>query len=151
MLAKVLSSGVIGIDAYQVEVEVDSAPGTPHSTVVGLPDAIQNLLRRCLEKDARNRLSSAGDIAISLVKFREHAKRDSQSGTVVVASGGNAGGDGAHYPSDYPEAIGVAWFTQDGSAAIADTPAYKPRAHSGRNATWPSSAHRTSCAAMTAN
>ncbi len=36
-------------------------------------------------------------------------------GTVVVASGGNAGGDGAHYPSDYPEAIGVAWFTQDGS------------------------------------
>ncbi len=39
MLAKVLSSGVIGIDAYQVEVEVDSAPGQPHSTVVGLPDA----------------------------------------------------------------------------------------------------------------
>ncbi|MCH7976278.1 MAG: S8 family serine peptidase, partial [Bacteroidetes bacterium] len=36
-------------------------------------------------------------------------------GTVVVASGGNAGGDGAHYPSDYPETIGVAWFTSDGS------------------------------------
>ncbi len=36
-------------------------------------------------------------------------------GTIVVASGGNAGGDGAHYPSDYPEAIGVAWFTADGS------------------------------------
>ncbi len=36
-------------------------------------------------------------------------------GTVVVASGGNAGGDDVHYPSDYPETIGVAWFTQDGN------------------------------------
>lgn len=36
-------------------------------------------------------------------------------GTVIVASGGNEGGDAPHYPSDYPEVIGVAWFTADGS------------------------------------
>ncbi|MBI3327334.1 MAG: YifB family Mg chelatase-like AAA ATPase [Nitrospinae bacterium] len=39
MLAKVLSSAVLGIDASLVEVEVDIAPGLPSFAVVGLPDA----------------------------------------------------------------------------------------------------------------
>lgn len=39
MLAKVLSSVVIGIDAYLVEVEVDISPGLPTFTTVGLPEA----------------------------------------------------------------------------------------------------------------
>ncbi len=39
MLAKVLSSSVIGIDAYLVEVEVDISPGLPSFTTVGLPEA----------------------------------------------------------------------------------------------------------------
>ena len=39
MLAKVLSSAVIGIDAYLVEVEVDIARGLPTFTTVGLPEA----------------------------------------------------------------------------------------------------------------
>ncbi len=39
MLAKVLSSAVIGIDAYFVEVEVDIASGLPTFTTVGLPEA----------------------------------------------------------------------------------------------------------------
>ena len=38
MLAKVLSSAVIGIDAYLVEVEVDIAQGLPTYTTVGLPE-----------------------------------------------------------------------------------------------------------------
>jgi len=38
MLAKVLSSAVIGIDAYMVEVEVDIAQGLPAFTTVGLPE-----------------------------------------------------------------------------------------------------------------
>ena len=38
MLAKVLSSAVIGIDAYVVEVEVDIAEGLPSFTTVGLPE-----------------------------------------------------------------------------------------------------------------
>lgn len=39
MLAKVLSSAVIGIDAYPVEVEVDISPGLPFFATVGLPEA----------------------------------------------------------------------------------------------------------------
>ncbi len=39
MLAKILSSAVIGIDGYLVEVEVDIAHGLPTFTIVGLPEA----------------------------------------------------------------------------------------------------------------
>jgi len=39
MLARVLSSAVIGIDAYLVEVEVDINQGLPTFTTVGLPEA----------------------------------------------------------------------------------------------------------------
>jgi len=39
VLAKVLSSAVIGIDAYLVEVEVDISSGLPFFTTVGLPEA----------------------------------------------------------------------------------------------------------------
>ncbi|HIJ97260.1 MAG TPA: YifB family Mg chelatase-like AAA ATPase [Desulfuromonadales bacterium] len=38
MLAKILSSALIGIDAIPVDVEVDLAPGLPAFTTVGLPD-----------------------------------------------------------------------------------------------------------------
>jgi len=38
MLSKVLSSAVIGIDAYVVEVEVDISEGLPSFTTVGLPE-----------------------------------------------------------------------------------------------------------------
>jgi magnesium chelatase family protein len=39
LLAKVLSSAVLGIDAYRVEVEVDINSGLPTFTTVGLPEA----------------------------------------------------------------------------------------------------------------
>ncbi len=39
MLAKVLSSTLVGVDAYLIEVEVDLANGLPTFTTVGLPDA----------------------------------------------------------------------------------------------------------------
>ena len=38
-LAKVLSSALLGVDAYRVKVEVDLATGVPVFTTVGLPDA----------------------------------------------------------------------------------------------------------------
>src|SRR6266545_313152 len=38
MLAKVLSSALVGIDAIQVDVEVDIAQGLPQFATVGLPD-----------------------------------------------------------------------------------------------------------------
>lgn len=51
MLAKVLSSAVIGIDAYLVEVEVDITSGLPTFTTVGLPEAAV--------KESKERVKSA--------------------------------------------------------------------------------------------
>ena len=51
MLARVLSTAVIGIDAYLVEVEVDIAQGLPTFTTVGLPEAAV--------KESRERVKSA--------------------------------------------------------------------------------------------
>ena len=42
MLAHVLSSAVLGIDAYTVHVEVDVSNGLPMMALVGLPDAAVN-------------------------------------------------------------------------------------------------------------
>src|SRR5919107_313838 len=39
MLAAVRSAAVLGVDAYDVTVEVDVAPGLPQWTIVGLPAA----------------------------------------------------------------------------------------------------------------
>ncbi len=39
MLAKVLTSAVIGLDGSLIQVEVDMAPGLPNFFIVGLPDA----------------------------------------------------------------------------------------------------------------
>jgi len=38
MLAKVYSAAVYGVDAYEVEIEVNAASGAPAIVVVGLPD-----------------------------------------------------------------------------------------------------------------
>ena len=51
LLARVLSSAVIGIDAYLVEVEVDITHGLPTFTTVGLPEAAV--------KESRERVKSA--------------------------------------------------------------------------------------------
>jgi len=51
MLAKVLSSAIIGIEAVMVEVEVDIASGLPAYTTVGLPEAAV--------KESRERVKAA--------------------------------------------------------------------------------------------
>ena len=51
MLAKVLSAAVLGIEAYQVEVEVDLSPGLAAFLTVGLPDAAV--------KESRDRVAAA--------------------------------------------------------------------------------------------
>ena len=51
MLAKVHSSAVLGIDAYPVEVEVNSGWGQPAVIIVGLPDAAV--------KESRDRVKTA--------------------------------------------------------------------------------------------
>lgn len=51
MLARVLSSAVLGVDAYIVEVEVDIRQGLPTFTTVGLPEAAV--------KESKDRVKSA--------------------------------------------------------------------------------------------
>lgn len=51
MLAKILSSAVIGIDAYIIEVEVDISTGLPVFSTVGLPDSAV--------KESKDRVKSA--------------------------------------------------------------------------------------------
>ena len=58
-------------------------------------------------------LSFGRDYAAPLL--REAIQYAVNRGTVVVASGGNNGGDDPHYPSDYPEVISVAWLNSDGT------------------------------------
>ena len=51
MLARVLSSAVMGIDAYIVEVEIDISDGLPAFATVGLPDSAV--------KESRERVTAA--------------------------------------------------------------------------------------------
>ncbi len=51
MLAKIYSAAVYGIDAYEVEIEVNAAGGNPVIVVVGLPDAAV--------KESRDRVTTA--------------------------------------------------------------------------------------------
>ncbi len=51
MLSKVKSAAILGIDAYEVEVEVDISPGLPGFSVVGLPDTSV--------KESKDRVKSA--------------------------------------------------------------------------------------------
>ena len=51
MLATVLSSALLGIDAYIVKVEVDVAGGLPSFSTVGLPDSAI--------KESRDRVTTA--------------------------------------------------------------------------------------------
>ena len=51
MIAKVLSGGLRGIDAYVIEVEVDISLGLPIFATVGLPDGAV--------KESKDRVKSA--------------------------------------------------------------------------------------------
>jgi len=54
MLAKVLSTAVLGIDAYLVEVEADIAPGLPSFSTVGLPEGAVKESKERVEAAIKN-------------------------------------------------------------------------------------------------
>ena len=56
MLARILSAGVLGVDAFPVEVEVDVSKGLPRVALVGLPDAA---LKESLDR-VRTALTNSG-------------------------------------------------------------------------------------------
>jgi len=54
MLAKVLSSAIMGVDAYKVEVEVDIARGLPSFATVGLPEGAVKESKERVRSAAKN-------------------------------------------------------------------------------------------------
>lgn len=54
MLAHAISAALLGVDAYEVRVEVDIAPGLPSVTVVGLPGAAVQESRERVRTAIRN-------------------------------------------------------------------------------------------------
>ena len=51
MLAKIYSAAVYGVDAYEIEIEVNGAHGDPAIVIVGLPDTAV--------KESRDRVTTA--------------------------------------------------------------------------------------------
>ena len=51
MLARIYSAAVLGVDAYEVEIEVNAAGGSPVIVIVGLPDTAV--------KESRDRVTTA--------------------------------------------------------------------------------------------
>ncbi len=54
VLARIISAAVLGVDAYQVEIEVDISGGLPSVMVVGLPDAAVQESRERVRAAIRN-------------------------------------------------------------------------------------------------
>ena len=52
MLAKVHSGAVYGVDAYPVEIEVNTGRGDPQTVIVGLPDALRLCSGRAAVKES---------------------------------------------------------------------------------------------------
>ena len=64
MLAKIYSAAVYGVDAYEVEIEVNGAGGDPNIVIVGLPDAAV--------KESRDRVTTAIANSGYLLAARPH-------------------------------------------------------------------------------
>lgn len=87
MLSKVLSSAVIGIDAYLVEVEVDIALGLPNFTTVGLPEASVKESRERVKAAIMNSGYSFPDDRITVNLAPAHIKKEGTGFDLPIALG----------------------------------------------------------------
>ncbi len=87
MLSKVLSSAVLGIDAYLVEVEVDIASGLPCFTTVGLPEAAVKESRERVKSAIQNSGYRFPDDRITVNLAPAHIKKDGTGFDLPMALG----------------------------------------------------------------
>ena len=87
MLSKVLSSAVIGIDAYLVEVEVDIASGLPCFTTVGLPETAVKESRERVKSAIQNSGYRFPDDRITVNLAPAHIKKDGTGFDLPMAIG----------------------------------------------------------------
>ena len=87
MLAKVLSSAVIGIDAYPVEVEVDIMSGLPCFTTVGLPETAVKESKERVKSAIKNSGYAFPDDRITVNLAPAHIKKEGTGFDLPIALG----------------------------------------------------------------
>lgn len=87
MLAKVLSSTVIGIDAFLVEVEVDITSGLPTFTTVGLPETSVKESKERVKSAIQNSGYSFPDDRITVNLAPAHIKKEGTGFDLPIALG----------------------------------------------------------------
>jgi magnesium chelatase family protein len=87
LLAKVLSSAVIGVDAFLVEVEVDIIAGLPNFTTVGLPDAAVKESKERVKAAVKNSGYTFPDDRITVNLAPAHIKKDGTGFDLPIALG----------------------------------------------------------------
>lgn len=87
MLAKVLSSAVIGVDAYLVDVEVDIEKGLPAFTTVGLPEAAVKESKERVKAAVRNSGYDFPDDRITVNLAPAHIKKEGTGFDLPIALG----------------------------------------------------------------
>lgn len=87
MLAKVLSSAVIGIDAFLVEVEVDITSGLPTFTTVGLPEASVKESKERVKAAINNSGYTFPDDRITVNLAPAHIKKEGTGFDLPIALG----------------------------------------------------------------
>jgi magnesium chelatase family protein len=87
VLAKVLSSAVIGIEAYLVEVEVDITQGLPTYTTVGLPEASVKESKERVKAAIKNSGYTFPDDRITVNLAPAHIKKEGTGFDLPIALG----------------------------------------------------------------
>jgi magnesium chelatase family protein len=87
LLAKVLSSAVIGVDAFLVEVEVDIIPGLPNFTTVGLPEAAVKESKERVKSAVKNSGYTFPDDRITVNLAPAHIKKEGTGFDLPIALG----------------------------------------------------------------
>ena len=87
MLAKVMSSAVIGIDAFEIEVEVDISNGLPAFTIVGLPETAVRESKERVKAAIRNAGYRFPDDRITVNLAPAHIKKEGTGYDLPIALG----------------------------------------------------------------
>jgi magnesium chelatase family protein len=87
MLAKVLSSAIIGVDAYLVEVEIDITQGLPAFVTVGLPEAAVKESKERVKAAIKNSGYAFSDDRVTVNLAPAHLKKEGTGFDLPIAMG----------------------------------------------------------------
>ena len=87
MLSKVMSSAVIGVEAYPVEVEIDIANGLPSFVTVGLPETAVKESKERVKAAIKNSGYAFPDDRITVNLAPAHIKKEGTGFDLPIAVG----------------------------------------------------------------